>query len=262
MRQPLVCLTPRGAFRVALALAMIVASAGPVLASGILTTGTVVTVRATAGANSGQFSYFLPANTPVAGEYQWQTLSVNITSTSGSVLLGTVNSLQVIYDADPAVTLNFDITSANQTTTFDIVSDTLSFASLTNPDAFASASATLVDANNSAYAKLTAKFPTEWGVNSAFQARYNGTTAWADLITNMTLTNAGASMLAEEGRPEPPPSTARETILASVNNIQCEWNFSLTANDRAYGTGTFDLVPEPATALLLLLGIGLVRRPR
>ena len=264
MGQVLVGWARRSEFRATLALAVIVVSAGPVLASGILMTGTVVTVRATAGTDSGVLSYFLPANTSITGEYQWspQTIPATIMATNGTTVLGTLNSLQLVFDADPRVSVDFDVTSAGATTTFDIVSDTLSFDPITNPDAFSSASVTLADANNSGYAKLSGQFPTPWGINSAFEARYNTTVKWVDLIGPMTLTDAGATMLAEEGRPEPPPSMARETIPATVDRIQTEWKFSLTANDRAYGTGVFDFTPELATALLLLLGIGLVRRSR
>ena len=110
MRQPLtlMCLAPRGAVRVALALAMIVASAGPVFASDI--TGTVVTVRATDGTNSGELSYSLPADTPITGEYQWspQTTPLTIMSSNGTTALGTLNSLQLVFDADPAVSVVFD----------------------------------------------------------------------------------------------------------------------------------------------------------
>jgi hypothetical protein len=242
-------------------LAVLVACAAPALATGMLTTGTIVRIQATSGAGVGELAYFIPAATPISGEYQWslQSLPATIRSSTG-VALGTVNSLGLKFDADPYITLNFDVTSPGVTTTFDILSDTLSFDPIANPEAFANAGATLVDADNSGYAKLTGQFPTPWGINSAFDARYNGTTAWADLIAPMTLFNAGASMLAEEGRPEPPPSTNREAIAATVSSIRCEWKFSLTANDRAYGTGTFNLLPEPATAMLLLLGLSIFKR--
>lgn len=267
MQTPSGCQTSRRAICLILAsvgLVMSAASSGTASASGMLATGTIVTVKATAGTEVGQLSYFLPANTIIGGEYAWspQSTPVTINSTSGNVVLGTLNSLQLVFDADPQITLAFDVTSANQTTTFEIVSDTLTFSPILNPEAFANASATLVDANNSAWAKLTGKISTPWGIFAAFQARYNGTTSWADLIAPMQLTDAGASIMAEEGRPEPPPSTNREIIPTTVNNIQCKWYFSLTAYDRAYGSGTFNITPEPATAVLLLFGLAIIRRPR
>jgi hypothetical protein len=49
-------------------------------------------------------------------------------------------------------------------------------------------------------------------------------------------------------------------IAGAVNNISTQIEFTLTAWDMASGTSSFEVIPEPATGLLLVIGLLALRR--
>ncbi len=233
------------------------------LAGATPLTGTMVQVKASSASGNGTLSYFFPANTStIQGQYDWSlNTPTTIYAANGTTVLGTVHNLNLSINADPSVSLGFLVSAGSQTTTFDIQSATIGFAPMTNPDAFAHADVKVTDADGSGWARLKGLF-SFWGFDLAYEARYNGTNAWADLLMTTTVQIPGASILAEEGRPDAAPSVVRETIFDTVSSIESQFKFTLTAYDTAEGNSVFDVVPEPTTLLLLGAGIVLTSRSR
>lgn len=249
-----------------LVVALAVLMAGPVRAAwggAVPSTSTLVSVHAVAGSTIGDLVFYFPANTTIEGTYSWSLPApATIYATDGTTVIGTVNSLNLAYNADPSVSLDFNVTAGASTTEFDISSATINFAPVINPDAYAYATVTTTD-TGSAYAKLTGQFPF-MGFNMAYEARYNGTNKWANLILPIRVDGSGVSVMAEESRPaqDTPPPWLRETITDTVSSIATQFRFTLTANDSASGVSVFDVTPEPGTLLLLALGMGVARRTR
>lgn len=238
------------------------AFAGMVGAEGMLTT-TVVQIQATSNSVTNSLIYFIPASeTGIEGSYLWELPeeSVNILSPSGQVVLGTVSDLRLTFNADPSVSLNFNVTAGASSTEFTISTATLAFAPILNPEAYTHAVVEVFDTNNSSAVRFTGLRPDA----SGYEAKYNNTIVWAGLMASLFASGGpGVSTGSEEGRPNPPPNMAREVINASVSNILSTWHFRLTSGDTAIGWSTFDITPEPLSLSLLALGgIFAMRRRR
>lgn len=179
--------------------------------------------------------------------------AVEIRSSSGE-LLATIERLEARINGDPSVTLFFAV-QAEASATLIIKSALLTFSPIVNPDAYVTVSVTVTDTNRDT-ATATGAF--EGG--KLFQARYNDGVVWATLVNTMSAPR-GSSAIGEERRPA---IADWETIPDTVWAIQSEYKFTLSALDSASGTSTFEIVPEPASLLLVALGgaFCLIRRRR
>jgi hypothetical protein len=246
-----------------------IAAAGSVLihvslapASAVPLSEKIVTIKAAAGTRTAEWDCPFPANLQIDDSYHWSLAAAPLQLESAdNVVLATVNGLSVTYTADVGISLAFDLVAGDATTIIDISSATLGFSPLVNPEALAQVDVTVVDENLNSFAKLAGKMPQPWGY-SGYQARYNGASAWADLVGDMNVISPGGDGRWEQGRPEAAPSLLRETIPGTVTSIETQWKFSVTSGDRAFGTSTFSVIPEPSTLALLLFGLALARRHR
>jgi hypothetical protein len=157
------------------------------------------------------------------------------------VLIGTLEGLDFVWQSDPVVSLSFTATAGPSDTTFILSTATLSFPTIPNPTASASASMTLTDTRSNG-AQLDPVAPN----SGLFLALYDGGTLFAELIGPMSV--SGGTLTASSG-------AGPQTILGSVSSIQAQFAFRLSAQDSAAGQGQFTVVPEPSTALLLLVGV-------
>lgn len=212
--------------------------------------GSAISIRIWSPEGSGHYDLTLPIPTDPWG---WESESpVNIYSAvQPDRLLATIDSLSVHLDGDPAVTLNFAMTAGAADTLISLTSSTVTFDELIDADAYATASLTLTD-NNGNGASATGTF----AGSNAYQARFNGGTVFANLLTPFT---AGAdSTTTESGRD---PGIGTEIIPGSISSIQSQFAFMLSARDSASGTSRFQVnipsnnIPEPSTYVLAMLGV-------
>lgn len=167
------------------------------------------------------------------GVYQRQELR------DGDELLGYVDELAVALDGDPEASINFSLTAGGSDVTVTVSSATVSFASLLNPPASAEAEVTLTDNGGS-----PATIETVGSNDGLFRAIYNSTQEYTWLLGDGSV--GGGSVLFSEDESGP--------VAGSVSSIQAQFAFELSAGDTAMGSGRFTVVPEPATAALLLMG--------
>jgi hypothetical protein len=217
--------------------------------------GNLVEINVSAGGLTGSYQLNLPAD---ENPFFWSLEApIQIVADQNpATVLATVRSLNLVLDGDPQVVLNFAVTAGAANTNFSILSSLVSFSTLVNPPAIATAGVTVTD-NNSNGGSATGLFPG----GKLYQATYNGSSTFADLVTTV-VTPANNSATNSETF----PGVGLTPIPGGVTSIQTEFNFTLTARDSASGTSNFFLVvPEPSTGLLALVGcvavgLGLRRR--
>jgi hypothetical protein len=204
----------------------------------------LVTVTGTEGSLTASQQFTIPCTGMVSN---WTLPSpVTLTNAHG-VSLGTLDQLQLQSSPDPAVNVYFSVQANSSGETFDITTSTLSFPTLSPATAFATAAITLTSDTDGA--TIAGLFPG----GKTYEARYNGSTVYADLVSGFTIGPNTSSTLSERD-PLVAPGT---NTIPSVSNITAEFDFTLTANEQASGTSRFDVeqgVPEPATMSLLVMG--------
>jgi hypothetical protein len=167
--------------------------------------------------------------------------------------IGKVLELDSASDPDPTANLHFSVQAdADSDTTFTFNSAVVAFSAITNPQAVASSSLTLTDTYGNG-ATLTGL---ESG-GSAYRAIYNGGVSWAYLNSSYSFSTAYDSQ-PEYNRN---PLSGFTSITDTLTSIQSEYSFTLSADDEASGSSTFNVqdvsgpVPEPLTMVALGMGI-------
>jgi hypothetical protein len=195
------------------------------------------------GNSAGSYEFILPMN---QDPYQWTLAApVNIYGSDDQQLIGTLRELHVELEGDPGVSLGFNVTANNSPTLVTVTSATVTFAPLFNPMAFASAAITVTDAGSNG-ANATGTF----GGSLAYQALFNGSSVFANLVSPVS---AGVDSSATGS--DRLPALGMISIPGAVTSIQSQFSFVLSANDTASGTSRFNVVPEPASLILVVLGL-------
>lgn len=223
-------------------------------------TAAFIEVRATD--DSGREASFSQAF-PVSfwdGRIEWGLTSpIELVCDDGQPL-ATLESLQVGYDADPIVDLAFSLRNSDlgNPTFFSITSTTISFPGISNATGVATASMSITNGIGSpAGVASSGQFPG----TKAYQARYstdgviNTGTVFANLVDSLSAV-IGTSQTEETN------GGLFVAIPGTVYMMESEYQFILSAGDQASGTSHFEIVPEPASLGLLVLGSLLVSRRR
>ncbi len=148
----------------------------------------------------------------------------------------TIESLTVAVKADPKLELGFSATSADGATNFLFASDVLTFTPLTSAEASVYATANSLPGTTVSAVEFDDKL---------FRSLYNGTEIFADAVNSFPFTPGGVY------------EYISSSIPGQVSSMQVMWSLNVSAGGHATGLGEFQVIPEPASILLLSLG-GLV----
>ncbi len=209
-------------------------------------------IRLDANGDMGSGSWALPVSAlhynPDSGLWTWRTSdTVEIRNDAGE-MIAALSNVNLSFQDDPVITLNFVVTAGAATTHFIIASAVLGFSTgLYTAQASASITTTDGDGNG---ATSTGQF----GVNDTFGAFCNG-----QLIGTSTqgVAVGGFGSQGNSGSIGPANYTA--------SSMQSMWDFTLTPHDSASGTSVYvkTLVPTPGTlGLIGLAGLAAARRRR
>jgi len=203
----------------------------------------ILTIDCSAAGLSGSQQFLVQCN---AGVVDWTLpAAVDVVAANGT-RLAAIRQLTLQSDTEPYVNVRFAVEAAETDTTFRISSTIVSFATLTDPKAYASAGVTLT--SNEDGATITGLLDG----GTLYEARYNHTSVYADLVSSFSI---AADQTITHGQRL--PTSGYATIAGGVSSIESEFYFTLSALDQASGTSRFEVVPEPMTMGLLTLG-GLV----
>ena len=233
-----------------LATAAIAAIAGT--ASADITT-VIFSITATNANGTGSYTFEIDPTQTSQGDFNWN-LDEPITLTSeAGVEIATLNTAEVTTIADPVVSVAFNVFATQQQTSFQISSTVLSFPAISASNAVAQASAavTLNDFGGGG-AQFTP------GPNGAYQAYFNnGNDLFASLfgsplsVGNNEITNFSSD------------TGAFASPGFGVTSMSALWDFTLSPGDLATGTSVFEVIPAPASAVLLGIGgLAATRRRR
>ena len=156
---------------------------------------------------------------------------------------GYLKSLTMGLLAEPVISLNFSVTAGSVNRTFTITSAWLSFPTKHFAEGTASAGITVTD-EDQVGATLTGLY----SGSKAYEATYNGTTTFANLVSPIDATLSGSNT---------------ENVLSwqpmeTLSSMQSSFAFTLSAGDAADGTSIYTtraVVPEPSTIALLGMGV-------
>ena len=222
-------------------------------------TDVVFSVEATSASGHGSWSASITEGqwTQDAYLYQWSLAEpVDIRDPQTGEVLATLHTAAAGYRADPQVNLSFAVTAGTSDTNFTIKSALLSFPTINTPQGRASAAFTVTDGDDEGGALLT-------GLGGpAYTAEYNGFvpggSAFTQLIQQVSAPVSGTGNLAEEF----PGGGSYSAIGTPVYDMSSQVSFTLSANDLASGTSTFEIqaIPEPCGLFLLAACAGVFRR--
>jgi len=202
----------------------------------------LITVQVSAGGHTGIWE--LEVSNP-SDPYSWRLPEpVDIYSDDpDNVFLGTIDSMDLGLIADPQVALGFAFTAGPAPAVFGVSSGLVVFP-MNNPTGFATASLTVTDndGNGATAAGLFAG-------SKVYQATLNGATPFANLVSTVVAPIDDSATSQERH-----PGVGSVLIPGIVNTISASYSFTLTANDSASGTSRFNVVPEPSTVALALIG--------
>lgn len=246
----------------ALALCTVLLVVVPLARGGI--SNDLLYVQACVGGSCYGYTLFTPDDPrgslvydPNTQTWTWTLLEdVPIMSLDGQILMGTLqaNTTNLTFGQDPAVNLNFAVQAGPEVggTEFTIQSALLSFPTIANAKARASAAFTLTDGIDDDGATLTPLLSDP----GAYKAQYNGFvpngTTFTHLIPQMVADPMSTTSLSQEY----PGGGLYEPLSSSAYDMSAQVSFALTPNDLASGTTVFEIIPEPAAGLgLIVLGV-------
>jgi MYXO-CTERM domain-containing protein len=188
---------------------------------------------------------------PEGHEYIWESRSPIMMLNQAGQVIAAFNNGRVRCVDDPIVQVNFSVSAGSLTTVFTVTSPLLSFASIASAEGRASGGVTATDTDGDGATMMPVGSP------GLYTSRYNGFvpggTLFADLIAGPVTAAAFSSNTANDSSPG---GGLFSPIAGAVSDMSARYRFSLTPNDEASGTSTYEIRPIPAPGALALLGLG------
>lgn len=203
---------------------------------------------------------------PVAQQYSWSTSGMTLVDDGDGVTpVATLNPSDItIGAAFNVITLNFDVDAGMTDTVFTITTATVSFPTMAAPLAGVSGAMNVVDQDPNFGGGVVAIGQIADGANpsKAFLAQYNGTVpAGTTFYTGVeSVTNNPGELSGSSGAFGNPNNGGGglAPVGEPVSDISMQFGFLLSAKDNATGNAVYGIVPEPASALMLVLAGALV----
>lgn len=218
-------------------------------------------IQATTGSLTGTFEvltddvFFNPSN----DSWMWFGSGISINDDVSGAPIATLNSAFILIQSDPQVNMTFNVQAGAASTMFMVSTATLSFPAIANPQAQASVGFTLTDSDpfgaGDGNASITGNGPN----GGSYVAEYNTPpgTIFTEQMQSLTITG-DPSGSASFNAADPPSGFA--SLSGPVDSMRAFATFTLSAFDQASSTSQFTIVPEPGSALALLLGLVALRR--
>ncbi len=216
----------------------------------------ILQIQADVNGQVGTFSVPQSAGTWTGTSFSWTLAAPTPIMSRTGLQLGIVTDASVFVIEDPVVAVNFNIVSTAANTNFTIASPLLSFPTMTGAVGAASAAVSVTDLFGDG-ATLT---PSGGG---AYSAEYNGLvptgTNFATLLDSAVTAGAFSTATASD---EFPGGGLFAPIAGNISDISARWQFTLSPDDLASGTGVFTVVPAPSALAVVAVGGLLAGRRR
>ena len=199
---------------------------------------------------------------PVTGAWSWEaTAPVVIQATVGGATLAVLNDAAVTLDPDPQIAWNFAVQAGELDAQFEIRSSLVSFPTISASVAEGRASSgfTVTDLNGDGAVLQALGAPGAGAYTAAYNGWWGTSTEFVSMI-NMVAASPGGTGAMSQSYPSMAPWWV--PMGDSVSDMSSRVWFSLTANDSATGSNNYEIVPEPSTVGLLVLGTMAVLRRR
>lgn len=181
-----------------------------------------------------------------SGNYNWTLPEAVEMRNAQNELIFRLESASLGIIADPVVSLNFGVVAGMQNTVFTISSANLSFSPIASATGRATAGFSAVDQNGDGVTF------TPWA-GGAYTSQYNAASSTFQNLINAPLSTPVPFGVVDSNEAFPVAGFA--PIAGAVSDIESAWRFTLSAGDFASGTSAFEVVPAPASAALLGLGV-------
>lgn len=215
-------------------------------------TDVVIRIEATNALGTAVFEGYLSEGSwAEGGVFMWnRSAPMNFVNEAG-VTIASFNGGSVRIVNDPVIQLNFSVSAGTLDTNFVISSPLLSFPTIDLAEGRATAGVSVTDTDGNG-ATISPN-----GQPGLYMSHYNGLlpggTLFTDLLNGPVTAGAFDSATDSESFPG---AGAFTDIAGPVSDMSSRFAFTLSANDEASGTSSYEIVPIPTPGALALLGVG------
>jgi hypothetical protein len=216
---------------------------------------TILTITASTSRGEGTLSISADEGYWDGDDFHWAVDYPLEIRDGGDQLLGTFGPASVTFYADPQVSLGFAVQAGDDPTSFVITSALLSFTPIPAALARADAAFTLQDFWGTG-ALLTGDGP----VGGAYLAQYNGFvpggTTFGEGIQEIQVIPPAVLETADYAS----APLGEYLPIGAASDMSSQIAFTLSPLALASGSANFEIIPEPATLLLICVGLLAARR--
>lgn len=187
--------------------------------------------------------------------------SLPYTSVSIGTPAGAGGGGSALASGSYVVNLNFAVSAGAADTTFTVSSAVVTLDSpMSGAEGRASAGFGVTDSSlNFANGSMTSSGLLPGMYRAQTNGIFPGASTFYDGFSGTSITTPGDFTSANDSF-DFPGAGSYAAIAGTVTDMSSIISFTLTAGDQGNGTSTFEIVPEPTSALLLVVGLGLIRR--